>query len=39
MTAQTQSFATGPLGPYPAFLLVLALVLLLLGVIAHVAFA
>jgi hypothetical protein len=39
MTAQMQSFATGPLGPFPAFLLVLALVLSLLGVVAHGAFA
>ena len=39
MTAQTQYLETGPLGVHAAFLLVLVLLLTLLGVVAHVAFA
>ena len=39
MSAQTQSLETDPLGGFPALLLVLVLVLTLLGVVAHVAFA
>jgi hypothetical protein len=39
MTAQMQSLETDLLGAYPAVLLVLVLLLILLGVVAHVAFA
>jgi len=39
MTAQTQYLETNVLGPFPGLLLVLVLILSLLGVIAHVAFA
>jgi hypothetical protein len=39
MTAQTLDFETDPLGTFPALLLILVLVLTLLGVVAHVAFA
>jgi len=39
MTAQTQYFETDVLGAFPAILLVLVLLLTLLGVVAHVAFA
>lgn len=39
MTAQTQYFETNALGAFPAILLILVLVLTLLGVVAHVAFA
>ena len=39
MTAQTQPFETGLLGAFPAVLLLLMLLLTLLGVVAHVAFA
>jgi hypothetical protein len=39
MTAQTLDFETDLLGPFPAPLLILVLVLTLLGIIAHVAFA
>jgi len=38
MTAGTQLLETDPLGVFPAFALVLVLVLTALGVIAHVAF-
>ena len=39
MTAQTQYFETDPIGAVPAIVLVLVLLLTLLGVVAHVAFA
>jgi hypothetical protein len=39
MTAQTQYLETDQLGVHAAFLLVLVLLLTLLGVVAHVAFA
>jgi len=39
MTAQTQYLETNLLGASPAILLVLVLLLTLLGIIAHVAFA
>jgi len=39
MTARTQYFEADPIGAVPAILLVLVLVLTLLGVVAHVAFA
>jgi hypothetical protein len=39
MTAQTQTFNSDLLGAFPALLLVLVIVLTLLGVVAHVAFA
>lgn len=39
MTAQTQYLETDMLGAFPTLLLVLVLVLTLLGVVAHVAFA
>jgi hypothetical protein len=39
MTAQTQTFDADLLGAFPALLLVLVIVLTLLGVVAHVAFA
>ena len=39
MTAQTLDLETDPLGAFPAPLLILVLVLTLLGVVAHVAFA
>ena len=39
MTAQMQSFETDLLGAVPAVLLVLVLLLTLLGIVAHVAFA
>jgi hypothetical protein len=39
MTAQTQTFQSDLLGASPALLLVLVIVLTLLGVVAHVAFA
>jgi len=39
MTAQTQTFTPDLLGAFPALLLVLVIVLTLLGVVAHVAFA
>ena len=40
MTAQSQTFQTADLlGAFPALLLVLVVVLTLLGVVAHVAFA
>ncbi len=39
MTAQTQRLETDLPGAFPAFLLVLALVLALLGVVAQAAFA
>ena len=39
MTAQTQYFESDPIGAFPATLLVLVLLLTLLGVVAHVAFA
>jgi hypothetical protein len=39
MTAQTQYLETDLLGAFPAVLLVLVLLLTLLGVVAHVAFA
>jgi hypothetical protein len=39
MSAQTLSFETTSLGAWPALMLVLVLVLTLLGVVAHVAFA
>jgi hypothetical protein len=39
MTAQTQFLETSPLGAWPALMVVLVLVLTLLGVVAHVAFA
>ena len=39
MTAQMQSLETDLLGATPAALLVLVLLLTLLGVVAHVAFA
>jgi hypothetical protein len=39
MSAQTQVFEVNLLGAFPAFLLVLVVVLTALGVLAHVAFA
>ena len=39
MTAQTQYLETDPLGAFPGILLILVLLLTLLGVVAHVAFA
>ena len=39
MTAQTQYLETGQLGAHAAYLLVLVLLLTLLGIVAHVAFA
>lgn len=39
MTAQTQYLETDPIGSAPAIVLVLVLLLTLLGVVAHVAFA
>jgi hypothetical protein len=39
MTASAQTFAADAVGPFPAVLLLLVLVLTLLGVVAHVAFA
>ena len=39
MTAQTQYLETDAIGAFPAILLVLVLLLTLLGVVAHVAFA
>ena len=39
MIAQTQRLETDLLGTFPALLLILILVLTLLGVVAHVAFA
>jgi hypothetical protein len=39
MTAQTQDPETDLLGASPAILLVLVLLLTLLGIVAHVAFA
>ena len=39
MTAQTQCLETDQLGVHAAFLLVLVLLLTLLGIVAHVAFA
>jgi hypothetical protein len=39
MTAQTQSLEMDLLGTSPAILLVLVLLLTVLGVVAHVAFA
>ena len=39
MTAQTQYLETDLLGVSPAILLVLVLLLTLLGIVAHVAFA
>ncbi len=39
MTAQTQTLQSDVLGASPALLLVLVIVLTLLGVVAHVAFA
>jgi hypothetical protein len=39
MTAQMQSLETDLLGAVPAVLLVLVLLLTLLGIVAHVAFA
>jgi hypothetical protein len=39
MTAQMQSLETDLLGALPAVLLVLVLLLTLLGIVAHVAFA
>ena len=39
MTAQTLDFETDLLGAFPAPLLILVLVLTLIGVVAHVAFA
>jgi hypothetical protein len=39
MSAQAQTYQTGELlGAFPAFLLVLVIVLTMLGVVAHVAF-
>ena len=39
MTAQTQPFETDLLGAFPTVLLLLVLLLTLLGVVAHAAFA
>jgi hypothetical protein len=39
MAAQTPYLETAPLGAFPTILLVLVLILTLLGVVAHVAFA
>lgn len=39
MTAQTLDFETDLLGAFPALVLILVLVLTLLGIVAHVAFA
>jgi hypothetical protein len=39
MTAQTQYLETDLLGAFPGILLILVLLLTLLGVVAHVAFA
>ena len=39
MTAQTLDFETDLLGALPATLLILVLLLTLLGIVAHVAFA
>jgi hypothetical protein len=39
MYAQTQLFEADPAGTWPALMVILVLVLTLLGVVAHVAFA
>ena len=39
MSAQAQSFEVNGLGAFPAFMLLLFLVLTVLGVVAHAAFA
>ena len=39
MTAQTYQLGADRLGAFPAFLLVLVLILSLLGVVAHASFA
>jgi hypothetical protein len=39
MSEQTYQLETSPLAAFPAFLLILVLILTALGVVAHVAFA
>jgi hypothetical protein len=39
MFAQSNQFETSVLGPFPALLLILILILSALGIVAHVAFA
>ena len=39
MTAQTYQLGSERLGAFPAFLLVLVLILSLLGIVAHASFA